>query len=75
MYTMPHDPDPSEMLEHYDFGPNANPVRGKYADRYRQGTNVILLEPDLAKRFPTSDSVNAALRRLITSTPDQLQDG
>jgi hypothetical protein len=37
-------------------------VRGKYYERYQQGTNVVLLEPDLAKVFLDSDTVNKALR-------------
>lgn len=37
-------------------------VRGKYYERYRLGTNVVLLEPDLAKVFRDSDTVNQALR-------------
>ena len=37
-------------------------VRGKYAARYRAGTNVVLIEPDLHKLFPDSESVNRALR-------------
>ena len=37
-------------------------VRGKYAARYREGTNVVLIEPDLHEHFPDSDSVNRALR-------------
>jgi hypothetical protein len=37
-------------------------VRGKYYERYKQGTNVVLLEPDLAKVFRDSSSVNNALR-------------
>lgn len=45
----------------YDF---SGGVRGKYADRYAQGTNVILLEPDVAKIFPTTESVNRSLRAL-----------
>lgn len=39
-------------------------VRGKYYERYREGTNVVLLEPDVAV-FPDSESVNRALRMLI----------
>ena len=38
-------------------------VRGKYANRYREGTNIVLIEPDLHKIFPDSESVNRALRR------------
>jgi hypothetical protein len=50
-----------DMLPEYDL---TGGVRGKYADRYRQGTNVVLLDPDVAAKFPTSQSVNEALRRL-----------
>jgi hypothetical protein len=42
-------------------------VRGKYAERYAKGTNVVLLEPDVAKVYRNSDSVNRALRELIAS--------
>lgn len=38
-------------------------VRGKYASRYREGTNVVVIDPDLHKIFPDSESVNRALRR------------
>ena len=41
-------------------------VRGKYHERYRQGTNVVLLEPDLAKVFRDSDVVNQALREYLS---------
>jgi hypothetical protein len=46
-------------------------VRGKYVERYRAGTNVVLLDPDVAQAFPTSDSVNEALQRFmkVTQTP------
>jgi hypothetical protein len=51
-----------EMRSEYDF---SGGVWGKYADRYRQGVNVILLEPELAEAFPDSKSVNDALRALL----------
>ena len=38
-------------------------VRGKYAKSYREGTNIVLVEPDLHKIFPDSESVNRALRK------------
>ena len=38
-------------------------VRGKYYDRMREGTNIILLAPDLMEAFPESDAVNDALRK------------
>ena len=37
--------------------------RGKYARRYREGTNIVLVEPDLHKLFPDSEAVNRALRK------------
>ncbi|RJQ56135.1 MAG: hypothetical protein C4526_02395 [Nitrospiraceae bacterium] len=51
----------SDMLEEYDFSKG---IRGKYAKRYAEGTNVIVIEPDVAKFFPDHDSVNQALRSL-----------
>ena len=56
------DGDDDEMLPEYDL---TGGVRGKYVERYRQGTNVVLLDPDVAEKFPTSESVNEALRRLV----------
>jgi hypothetical protein len=49
------------MLDEYDFSTG---VQGKYSKRYREGTNVIVIEPDVAKFFPDHDSVNQALRSL-----------
>lgn len=40
-------------------------VQGKYADRYREGTNLVLLAPDVAEMFPTDEAVNEALRLVI----------
>jgi hypothetical protein len=53
------DPD---MLAEYDFSQG---VRGKYAQRYSEGTNLVALSPDVAEFFPDSEAVNAALRALI----------
>lgn len=52
----------AEMLDEYDFSQGE---RGKYAKQYAEGTNVIVLSPDVAAVFPDSDSVNDALRALI----------
>lgn len=41
-------------------------VRGKYAKRYREGTNVVLIDPDLHEIFPDSESVNRALRDYVS---------
>jgi hypothetical protein len=40
-------------------------VHGKYARRYAQGTNIVLLSPDVAKSFPTDEAVNEALRLVM----------
>jgi hypothetical protein len=55
------------MKKEYDFSKG---VRGKYAKQYAEGTNVILLDPDVAKAFPTSESVNKALRSLMRKKED-----
>ena len=47
-------------------------MRGKYAQRYKQGTNLVLLDPDVADAFPTGDSVNEALRLLMRIAETQL---
>ena len=52
-----------EILPEYDF---TGAVRGKYYERYRQGTNVVLLDPDVAAVFRDSTAVNDALRRLVS---------
>ncbi|MFM6277087.1 MAG: hypothetical protein ACKN9K_02065 [Dolichospermum sp.] len=49
----------------YDFSKMQGGVRGKYVERYRTGTNIVLLDPDVAQAFPTSDAVNEALRMLM----------
>jgi hypothetical protein len=53
-----------EMRAEYDF---SGGVRGKYARRCAEGTNLILLDPDLAAEFPDSRSVSRALRAYLKS--------
>jgi hypothetical protein len=53
--------DPDEILPEYDL---TGGERGKYAARYAEGTNVVLLDPDVAAVFPSSSAVNDALRAL-----------
>ncbi|OFW07134.1 MAG: hypothetical protein A3I61_08490 [Acidobacteria bacterium RIFCSPLOWO2_02_FULL_68_18] len=53
--------DADTMRPEYDF---SNAVRGVTAARYAQGTNVVLLDPDVAQLFPDSRAVNEALRTL-----------
>jgi len=49
------------MLPEYDF---TGAVRGKYAQRYAEGTNLVLIDPDLLAVFPDAAAVNSALRAL-----------
>lgn len=53
----------SDLLPEYDF---SGAVRGKYYQRYRQGTNVVLLDPDIAAIFRDSTVVNDTLRLLVS---------
>jgi hypothetical protein len=54
-------PDP-DLRDEYDF---SRGQRGKYAKRFAEGSNVVVLDPDVAKRFSDSSSVNKALRSLV----------
>jgi hypothetical protein len=54
-------PDPEQMRPEYDF---SSGVRGKYVRRLAKGANVVVLDRDVAKVFPTSKAVNDALRAL-----------
>ncbi len=67
--------DVDTMREEYDFSEG---VRGKHHEAYRRGTNVVVLEPDVAKVFRDSAAVNRALRAIAQvardhahETPDQ----
>ena len=53
---------PDAIRQEYDF---SGGVRGKYAKRYAKGTNLILLDADLAAKFPDSQSVSRALRAYL----------
>jgi len=65
MKRMGNDP---ELLEEYDF---SNGVRGKYAGRYGEGANVVVVDPDVTQFFPDQDSVNDALRHLAAVVRNQ----
>ncbi len=54
-----------ELRSEYDFAQMKGGVRGKYVERYRAGTNLVLLDPDVAEAFPDEKSVNDALRLLM----------
>jgi len=53
------------MRNEYDF---SKAVKGKYSERFKEGANLIVLEPEVAKAFPDSKSVNEALRSLIRTS-------
>ena len=60
----------TEMLDEYDF---TNGIRGKYVGRFAKGSNVVVLDPDVALVFPDSESVNQALRALAEIIQQQAQ--
>lgn len=62
MKKAPSSEQDPELLEEYDF---SHGVRGKYVERLAQGSNLIVLSPDVATVFRDSEAVNEALRLLI----------
>ena len=62
MNKEPEEKSVNEMRPEYDFSEGE---RGKYARRFQEGTNVVVLEPDVAAAFPASEAVNAALRKVV----------
>jgi len=61
------------LRREYDLSKLKGGVRGKYAARYRAGTNLVLLSPDVAEHFPDEQSVNSALRTLIRAAKRPLR--
>jgi hypothetical protein len=59
------DPGADDLRPDYSDAALANGVRAKYLDRYRAGTNLARLEPDVRAAFPTDEEVNRALRHLM----------
>jgi len=57
------DPDRDTLRPEYDFSKG---VRGVTAARYAQGTNLVLIDPELQQLFPTTEAVNDALRSLAS---------
>jgi hypothetical protein len=53
----------NDLLPEYDFSKG---IRGKYAKRYAEGTNVVVIDPDIAEYFPDHDSVNKSLRSIVS---------
>ena len=54
-----------DLRPEYDFSQMKGGVRGKYVERYREGTNLVLLDPDIVSAFPDAKAVNDALRSLL----------
>jgi hypothetical protein len=54
-----------ELQAEYDFIQLSGGGKGKHVDRYRSGTNLVVLDPNFAKSFPNEDAVNEALGLLI----------
>lgn len=66
-------PDADDLREEYDFTAEdlRRGVRGKYAERYARGTNLVPLDPDVAEVFPDARAVNQALRALAGIIKDR----
>jgi hypothetical protein len=54
-----------DMRSEYDFASLKGGVRGKYVERFREGTNIVLIEPEVAEAFPTEQAVNEALKGVL----------
>jgi hypothetical protein len=57
-----------EMRAEYDFASMKGGVRGKYVRRAREGTNIVLIEPEVSDAFPTEQAVNEALKGVLNTT-------
>jgi hypothetical protein len=62
-------PGDDDLRSEYDPSELKDGVRGKYLERYRKGTNLALLAPDVRVAFPTDEAVNQALRSLMPESP------
>lgn len=64
-----------DLRSEYDLSALAGGVKGKYAERYKAGTNLVHLEPDVAAVFRNDVSVNKALRSLMDIAKTQVLIG
>jgi hypothetical protein len=64
-----------ELLPEYDFASMKGGVRGKHVERLREGTNIVLVDPDVAAAFPSADAVNEALRGILNTARAVRQTG
>jgi len=62
-----------DLRPEYDFSKMKGGVRGKYAQRYRAGTNLVKIDPDVAEVFADDNAVNEALRGLIKVARHQVK--
>lgn len=65
MKKVESEPEDDQLRPEYDLSQLEGRVRGKYAERYRAGVNLVQLDPDVAAAFPDAKSVNETLRLLI----------
>jgi hypothetical protein len=56
-----------DLRPEYDFSSMKGGIRGKYVTRLRKGSNLVLLEPEVAAAFPSAEAVNAALRGVLNT--------
>lgn len=61
-------PDDDDLRAEYDFASMKGGVRGKYVARLRKGSNLVLLDPEVAAAFPSAEAVNEALRGVLNTT-------
>ena len=59
-----------DLRDENDFSTLSGVEHGKYADRYREGTNIVMLDPDVAAAFPNDKAVNNAFRQLMKTQTD-----
>jgi hypothetical protein len=64
-----------DMRPEYDFASMSGGIRGKHYQEYRKGSNVVLLQPDVAEAFPSEEAVNEALRGVLKTTRAVRQTG
>jgi hypothetical protein len=72
MNQAPNTDQDDDLRLEYDF---SGGVRGKHHEAYRKGTNVVFLDPDVARVFKDSESVNRALRLLLELAKEQVSTG
>ena len=63
--------DNDDLRPEYDFGELNGGIRGKHLERFRHGTNLALLVPEVRAAFPTDEAVNNALRSIMQAGMQQ----